>query len=138
VTETSRACSWVAAHLPVFAINFVLAPAEGLWALRLPDTHELFLLGREPGSALHHSSSLGSRVTSSHGRDRPLVVIASERMDADPGWMPLEAGELVDVTPALHVDRRHILDSPPARPLSLQDLGARARSSQASAAGGRG
>jgi hypothetical protein len=26
------ACSWAAAHLPLFAINFVLATAEGLWA----------------------------------------------------------------------------------------------------------
>ena len=28
------ACSWVATRLPLFAINFVLATADGLWALR--------------------------------------------------------------------------------------------------------
>ena len=134
----AAACTWVAAHLPVFAINFVLATAEGLWALRYPRTHALFLLRRQAGSALHHTSSLGSRVTSPHGHDRPLVVIASERMDADRGWMPLEPGELVNVTPALRVDRRRILDGPPARPLSLEDLGARARRSQAAAAAPRG
>src|ERR1700677_763490 len=33
------ACSWVAESLPLFAINFVLASAEEVWALRYPDTH---------------------------------------------------------------------------------------------------
>jgi predicted glutamine amidotransferase len=125
------ACGWIAANLPVFAINFVLATAQGLWALRYPATHELFLLRRQPGHELHHASSLGSRVTSEHGRAQPLVVIASERMDADQGWRPLAPGELVAVTPTLQVSSRVILDSPPARALSLEDLGARARRSQA-------
>ncbi len=134
----AASCTWVAEHLPLFAINFVLATAEGLWGLRYPHTHELFLLQREPGSELDHSSSLGSRVTSRHGRARPLVVIASERMDADSGWRLLAPGELVEVTPALRVSFQHILDSPPARPLSLADLGARARRSQTKVADARG
>jgi glutamine amidotransferase len=128
------ACEWVAANLPVFAINFVLATAQGLWALRYPQTHELFLLEREPGRELHHSSSLGSRITSEHGRVQPLVVIASERMDADQAWRALAPGELVAVTPTLRVSSRVILEAPPARPLSLEDLGARARRSQAKGA----
>ena len=45
------ACRWVAANLPLFAINFVLASPDGLWALRYPQTHPLYVLERTPGAA---------------------------------------------------------------------------------------
>jgi predicted glutamine amidotransferase len=127
----AAACAWVAANLPLFAINFVLATADGLWALRYPETHELYLLERPPGAELEHTSSFGSRVRSEHGADRPLVTIASEKLDADPGWRLLDSGELLTVAPTLEVSSRRILDAPPARLLTLADLSARARASQA-------
>jgi predicted glutamine amidotransferase len=126
----ATACRWVAANLPLLAINLVLATERGLWALRYPQTHELHILEREPGAALEHSSSLGSRVHSEHGTSRPLVVVASERMDDDPRWRALESGELVHVDHTLRVSSRKILDGPPAQPLTLEDLGARAQASQ--------
>jgi glutamine amidotransferase len=128
------ACTWVARNLPLLAINFVLATAGELWALRYPDTHELYVLEREPGSRLEHRSSLGSRITSEHGVGKPLVVIASERMDKDAGWRLLAPGELLQVTPTLEVSSRRILDGPPARLLTHEDLAPRARASQAAPA----
>lgn len=125
------ASAWVAANLPVFAINLVLAVADGLWALRYPDTHPLFVLERAPGQPLVHTSSLGTRVHSDAGAERPLVVIASERMDSDPGWRLLEPGELVHVDDALRVSTGVILPNVPARPLTIDDLGATAKTSQA-------
>jgi predicted glutamine amidotransferase len=125
------ACAWVAAHLPVFAMNFVLASVDGVWALRYPDTHSLFLVRREPGTELHHTSSFGSRVTTALGGEKPLVVIASERMDEDSGWRALSPGELVGVGRRLELSTRSILAAPPAHPLTLADLGERARRSQA-------
>jgi predicted glutamine amidotransferase len=127
----SRACTWVARNLPVLAINFVLAAPDGLWALRYPATHELHVLEREPGSRLEHRSSLGSRVSSDHGVGKPLVVIASERMDSNAAWRSLAPGELVHVAADLTVRSRVILDGPPSRPLTLAELGPRARASQA-------
>jgi glutamine amidotransferase len=129
------ACAWVAASLPLLAINLILATEQGIWALRYPQTHALHILEREPGAPLEHSSSLGSRVRSEHGTDRPLVVIASERMDDDPHWRTLESGELLHVDHTLRVTSRRILDGPPAQPLTLADLGARAQASQAPAQG---
>ena len=126
----AAACAWVAANLPLLAINLVLATAEGLWALRYPLTHQLYVLERKPGAPLEHASSLGSRVRSEHGAGHPLVVIASERMDADPHWRALESGELLHVDRALRVHARRILAGPPAHPLTVEDLGARARASQ--------
>jgi glutamine amidotransferase len=55
------ACSWVAANLPLLAINLILITAQGLWALRYPATHELHILERPAGEALEHASSLGRR-----------------------------------------------------------------------------
>jgi predicted glutamine amidotransferase len=132
----AAACAWVAANLPLLAINFVLTTAQGLWALRYPQTHELHILQREPGGALEHASTLGSRVHSEHGADRPLVVIASEPMDKDPRWRELESGELVHVDHALRVCSRRILDGPPAHLLTLADLAPRARDSQQAKPGG--
>ena len=86
------ACAWVAANLPLISLNFVLATADGLWALRYPLTDELYVLERRPGARLEQASSLGSRVVSEDCRSRPVVTIASERMDEDPSWRPFACG----------------------------------------------
>jgi predicted glutamine amidotransferase len=128
------AVTWVAANLPVLSLNFVLITPEDLWALRYPDTHELHLLERPPGGAdggpLEQVSSHGTRVSSQHAATRPTVVVASEIMDADPGWRPIHPGELVHVGPTLQTVTRMLIDTPPAHPLSLEDLAASARASQ--------
>jgi len=126
------ACGWVAANLPLFAINFVLASRDGLWALRYPQTHPLYVLEREPGEPLAHAGSLGTRVVAEAGAARALVVLASERMDGDPGWRMLEAGELLHIDDALGVETCAILDRPPAHPLTIDDLNPTAKASQAS------
>jgi predicted glutamine amidotransferase len=112
------ACAWVAANLPLVSINFVLATADGLWALRYPETDTLYLLERAPGEPLDHASHLGTRIQSEAGIDRPLVVVASEPMDADPRWRAIAAGELIHITDALEVITRRVLNDPPTRPLS--------------------
>jgi predicted glutamine amidotransferase len=128
------AVTWVAANLPVLSLNFVLITPEDLWALRYPDTHELHLLERPPGGAdggpLEQVSSHGTRVSSQHAATRPTVVVASEIMDADPGWRAIRPGELVHVGPTLETVTRMLIDTPPAHPLSLEDLAASARASQ--------
>jgi glutamine amidotransferase len=130
-----RACKWIAANLPVFAINFLLAGADGLWALRYPATHPLYLLERPAGEPLEHSSSFGSRVHSEDAVDQPLVVLASERMDANPDWRLLVPGELLHVSDTLQTSTRRILEHAPARPLSIDDLGPTAKASQAHSSG---
>src|ERR1700759_2550972 len=50
VTEgIAAAARWVAANLPLFALNVVLISAGELWALRYPDTHDLLVLERDAG-----------------------------------------------------------------------------------------
>lgn len=125
------ACRWVASSLPILSINFVLSDADDVWALRYPEQHELHVLEREPGEPIAHDSSLGTRVRSDHGSEKPSVTIASEPLDDDPGWRMLEGGELIHVSATLDVSSHRIIDGPPAHPLTLADLDAHARASQA-------
>jgi glutamine amidotransferase len=131
-----RAAGWVAGHLPLLSLNLVLITASELWALRYPDTHELWVLERAAGGPggnrhLEHAGARGSiRVRSAALAARPAVVIASERMDEDSGWRLLDPGELLHVGGDLRVTRRPALESAPAHPLTLADLDPRARESQ--------
>ncbi len=125
-----EAVRWVAANLPVLSLNFVLIERDELWALRYPDAHELHLLERAAGDPIEQVSSHGTRIHSEHGVERDTVVLASEILDSNPAWRALRSGELVHVSPALQVDSRTVIETPPAHPLRLQDLEARARASQ--------
>ena len=132
----TAAARWIAQTLPVFALNLVLVVPDGLWALRYPDTHELYVLERSAGgqdgaSELEHSNARKRiRVRAEELANRPSVAIASEKMDDDPGWRLLDAGELLHVDGELNVTSTAAIDGPPAHLLTLDDLGAQAKSSQ--------
>jgi len=134
------AAGWVAANLPVFALNFVLITASDLWAFRYPEVHELHLLQRAAGGPsgsrhLEHASARGSiRVRSADMATRPAVVVATEPMDEDAGWRELHSGQLLHIDPDLKVSRRRLLEAAPAHPLTLADLDPRAAASQQAAA----
>ena len=136
----ARAAGWIAEHLPVFALNLILITPDELWALRYPDVHELFVLERAAGGPtgrrhLEHASARGSvRVRSGDLAQNPAVIVASERMDEDPGWRALQSGELLHVDADLRVTITRALDRPPAHQLTLADLGVKAAASQAPAA----
>jgi len=132
----TAAARWVAENLPLFAINLVLIAAGELWALRYPESHDLLVLERDAGGAegdrhLEHSSPRGRiRVHSADLAGCPAVVVATEKLDSDPGWTPLASGELLHVSADLGVTRTRVIDAPPAHPLTLSDLGATAAASQ--------
>jgi predicted glutamine amidotransferase len=133
----TAAARWVAAELPLYAINLIVATADGLWALRYPDVHELWILERAAGGPrgsrhLDAASAAGRiRVRSAPLAAQPSVIVASEPMDEDPGWRELEPGELVHVGPTLNVDSTIALDGPPKHQLTLADLEPRAAAAQA-------
>jgi len=133
ITDAAR---WIAEQLPVFALNCVLITASGLWALRYPATHELHVLQRAPGGPsgsrhLDHASARGSvRVRSGDLATAPAVVVATEPMDEDPGWRPLEPGQLLHVDENLNVELRTVLEKAPAHPLTMSELDPRAAASQ--------
>ena len=132
----STAARWVAARLPIYAINLILTTPTQLWALRYPDTHDLLMLRRTAGGPhgnrhLDHASTAGTiRARSGELADHPAVIIASERMDEDPQWQQLRPGELIHIDGNRTITRHTILDHPPAHPLNLTNLDKRAAASQ--------
>ncbi len=121
----TAAVAWIAANLPVYSLNFIITTATGLWALRYPETHELHVLERAPGG---HRDSQPLAVDSPRikGRSHDLagrgsVVIATEPMDADPGWRMLAPGELLHVGPDLALHCTVPVPQDPARRLELAE-----------------
>ncbi|TYB40031.1 class II glutamine amidotransferase [Actinomadura chibensis] len=115
----------IAAELPVFALNVLLAEAGRIWALRYPAAHELWVLRselREPDSPRHLGAGRepGAVQVAAHREPAPACVLASERLDDDPGWRLLDPGELLVVAgPA--ASSLHPFDAP-AHPLTVADL----------------
>ncbi|MGC5012321.1 class II glutamine amidotransferase [Streptosporangium sp. DT93] len=130
------AARWVAGNLPVYALNLVLITPRDLWALRYPDTHELYVLRRAAGGqhGVRHLDHSGDgdrmRVRSRDLAGASASVVASERMDDHPGWRPMEPGELFHVGPDLTPVRRVVLPEEPAHRLGLADLRPEAAASQ--------
>jgi predicted glutamine amidotransferase len=124
------AVGWLAATVPIFAINILLSTATDMWALRYPETHELYLLDRRDvdrrSLRMHsprisaHSDALSSDAS---------VLFASEPMDDD-DWQLLAPGELVHVDADLQISRRVAFPHPPKHQLRHEDLTAQAAASQ--------
>lgn len=120
------AVAWIADHLPVYALNLVLTTATDLWALRYPGTHELYLLARPSGGSARgrdlEARSARINARSAHLRSRPSVLVASEPMDDDPRWRPLDSGELLHVGADLGIETSRPFPAQPRRLLTLDQL----------------
>jgi glutamine amidotransferase len=132
-----RAVGWIAAELPVLALNIIITTATDLWALRYPATHPLYILARDPAAEPAPAAPLDARSHRIHSRSTELsgarsVLFATEPMDHNPGWQPLEPGELVHVGPDLAVTCTVPFPDQPAHPLTLADLEPSAAASQMS------
>ena len=134
------AVGWIADNLPIYALNILLCTATDMWALRYPDSHELYLLDRRHPAAAA-DDSLDLRTHRIHARARhlsqlPSVVFASEPMDDDPGWRLLDAGELVHVDADLDITTRIAFPDPPQHLLSRAELSPAAQAAQHDQPGG--
>jgi len=125
-----------AADLPLYSLNMVLTTPTEVWALRYPETNELWILERSIGGI---DDAIGFDKVSPSGTMRvqsgelsfvPATVIASERMDSSPRWRMLDPGELVHVDPELHVTSTMAVTTPPAHMIDLTKLGAQAVAAQ--------
>jgi predicted glutamine amidotransferase len=124
------AVGWLADTVPIFAVNMLLSTATDMWALRYPETHELYLLDRRDvdDRRLRMSSD---RITahSEHLTSDASVLFASEPMDDD-DWQLLAPGELVHVDADLQIDRHIAFPDPPKHHLRHEDLTVKAAASQ--------
>ncbi|MFV8319980.1 class II glutamine amidotransferase [Mycobacterium sp. 23] len=117
------AVSWLADNVPVYAVNILLCMGTQMWALRYPDTHQLFMLDRRvDGIPDFDMSTSRIHAQSQTLTERSSVVFATEPMDDDPRWCLLEPGELVYVDAALNISRSVVLPDPPRHLVRRDDL----------------
>jgi predicted glutamine amidotransferase len=124
------AVGWLAETVPIFAVNMLLSTSTDMWALRYPETHELYLLDRrdiDKRRLRMHSDRITAH--SEQLTSDASVLFASEPMDDD-DWQLLAPGELVHVDADLQIDRRIAFPDPPKHQLRHEDLTAQAAASQ--------
>ena len=126
----------IAANIPLYSLNMVLTTPDELWALRYPDTNELWILERsiggfDPGAGFDERSESGTlRVQAGELSFLPATVIASERMNANLGWRLLESGELIHVDPQVRVTSTIVVPDPPEHMIDLNAMSAQAAIAQ--------
>ena len=117
------AVSWLATNVPIYAVNILLCMGTQMWALRYPETHQLFMLDRRiDGEPDFDLSTKRIHAQSETLTERSSVVFATEPMDDDPRWCLLDPGELVYVDTNLEISRSLVLPDPPRQLVRRDDL----------------
>jgi len=133
----AQAAQEIAAEIPLYSLNMLLTTPTDVWALRYPDTNELWILERSI-AALGGPGGLDDGSDGSDGFDGrsmsgitrvfsgqlaifPSTVIASQPMDTNPLWRLLESGELIHVDSDLRVSSHIAVPDPPAEMLVLSE-----------------
>jgi predicted glutamine amidotransferase len=122
----AHAAREIAADITLYSLNMLLTTATDIWALRYPDTNELWILERSiaalggPDGDFDQRAASGiTRVFSGQLAIRPAAVIASQPMDTNPMWRLLEPGELIHVDQELRVTSTMAVPDAPASMLEL-------------------
>jgi glutamine amidotransferase len=119
----TAAASEMAADISLYSLNMVLTTATDVWALRYPETNELWILESSAGGVAggfdKRSASGMMRVMSDELSILPATVIASEPMDNSPKWRMLASGELVHINPELRVSSTIAVPDAPAHMIEL-------------------
>ena len=126
------ALTWVARNLRLYAVNIILTTPTDVWAVRYPDTHPLYVLQEAPEGPHNekHSERISLHSEQMGREQRPAVLLATEKMDANPNWRLLDSGELLHVDSNLQVDRSFPLPEHPQHLITLADLDPTAAASQ--------
>src|SRR5579884_85724 len=125
----------LAGDISLYSLNMILATPTDLWALRYPETNELWILERSvggfnPGDGFDERSTEGMRIQARELSFLPAAVIASERMNTNAAWRLLQSGELVHIDSELNVTSTIAVDFPPAHMIDLAQMTKREKIAQ--------
>jgi len=126
----TAAAQEIASDLALYSLNMILATPTDLWALRYPETNELYILERSvggfsPSDGFDERSSEGMRIQAHELSFLPAAVVASERMNVNPAWRLLESGELIHIDSELNVSSTIAVPFAPAHMIDLKTMTAR-------------
>jgi predicted glutamine amidotransferase len=113
----------MSAEIPIFSLNLLLAEPRRLWALRYPDTRELWVLSPAGGGfGQHRQLDSGTQhLQIDHMTERvPAYVVSSQPLDDDPDWRLLAPGELLVIDGV--TDHSPITFDEPAHRVHYEDL----------------
>ena len=88
------------------SLNFILADGDYLYALRLPETENLYVRGLAGEEDFRGLSSYGTRMECSE-RCR-AILFASEEIDSADTWRKLEPGTISVACPDLRLEFHHV------------------------------
>ena len=135
-----RAARWIADRLPVYSLNMIVTTADGLWALRYPETHGLYVLERRRGGQHgdRHPRPLRHRRSPARPLPRPGRYACGRGGQRTHGRQPRLASDggrrsFLHVGPDLGVTRTIALPHEPRHRLDLADLRPEAAASQQTA-----
>jgi glutamine amidotransferase len=126
----TAAARWIAAQLPLYALNVLLATPDAVWALRYPETHELMWFDDRDGHVRGDGHDRRHRLRVGIDEPVPGIAIASEPIGRQEGWRMLEPGQLLYVGADLEPQLTTIVEGPPAHALTLADLDVHAVAAQ--------
>ena len=128
----ATALTWVARNLRLYAVNIILTTATDVWAVRYPDTHPLYVLQTtvDGGQEEKRTERISVHSEQMRAEHRPAVLLATEKMDTNPNWRLLDAGEVLHVDSSLNADRTFPLPEHPQHLITLADLDPAAAASQ--------
>ncbi|KPN21521.1 class II glutamine amidotransferase [Arthrobacter sp. Edens01] len=128
----TEAITWIAENLRLYAVNLVITTDTELWAVRYPDTHPLYVL-QESADDPHRgkrSARISVKSDEMEQLQTPAVMVATERMDENPNWRMMDAGEILRVDKDLNTERFFPLPQHPQHLLTLADLDPHTAASQ--------
>jgi predicted glutamine amidotransferase len=88
------------------SLNFILADGDFLYALRLPQTEDLYVRRLEFEEDFRGLSSYGTRMEC--GERCRAILFASEEIDLAASWRKLEPGTIAVARPDLRLEFHHI------------------------------
>jgi glutamine amidotransferase len=78
----AAAAGWIATHLPVVALNTIVAAPGRLWALRYPDQHALHILERPADAAVERPADAAVERPADAAVERPADANSERAADA--------------------------------------------------------
>lgn len=135
IAGITAAAQEIAAEIEMYSLNIVLTTATDLWALRYPETNELWILERslagaeqDGGDGFDQASATGTmRIQSGALSVLPATVVASEPMDDSGRWRLFESGELIHVDENLNITSTTAVTEQPAKMMVLGEEAAAAQ-----------
>jgi len=127
IAGITAAAREIAAEIEMYSLNIVVTTATDVWALRYPETNELWIMERSLAEVSgddgfeERSASGIMRVHSGELAILPATVIASERMDSSDDWRLLDSGELIHIDEDLNVTSQVAVHEPPAKMMVLEE-----------------